>query len=578
MIDKIYRGSENHEVKYSPEPAQGNFRRPGITQLILPYWLSHDKLKAVFLLGIVIAISFYGTYVAVSLNRVQGELTDALIALNWEKLKPLFALSMLLGTGSVLLPIISSYASGYLGLRWRTWLTHDYVNKWTSNVRYYLLERDGLISNADQRIAEDIRLMTSKTLDLFISLTSVVVSTVTYSVLLWKISGALNFTVLGRTYSMSGYMVYAAYLYSIVHLLLSHWLGKRLIGLNMHQQTVEADFRHQGMQLRENAEQIAFYRGGERECNQLLSQFARVRANTLAILTRIFCVMFGQSAYAHVFSLLPTLLALPQLLSGKITYGEMVSIIGAYGMLQGTIAFFPQAYTDFTAWLALSNRLRDFEGAINQADAHGRQISYSYRNEQLHCTKLNLRTPGGSLLTQVENWRVEKGERWLIKGRSGSGKSTLLRVCAGLWDFGEGKIDLAPEGASLFLPQKSYIPEGTLKDALCYPHDSSMFSDERCRQALHDCCLSGLMDFLAVHKRWQQTLSGGEQQRLALARVLLQRPEYIFLDEATSGLDIQTEQQIYAVLTAQLSQSALVSVAHRESLAHFHTHTLNLTP
>lgn len=553
--------------------------RPTIAQLLLPFWRSNESWIALGLLAAILTISFTATYGHVKLNKVQGSLTDALVALNWEALKPLLVASMLLGLITVLMPIVSTALTGYLDLRWRTWMTRDFLEKWTANAHFYKIERDGLVSNAEQRIAEDIRLTTDTSLNLFTSLTGVVVNTVTYSILLWNISGALDFKIDDTQVSIPGYMVIAAYVYCAMHLWLSHWLGKVLIGLNNHKQTVEADFRYQGMQVREYAEQVAFYRGGGIEKKHLNDRFQRVRTNTISIINRTFKVMFGQHMFAHLFSLLPTLLALPLLLGGKITYGDMVRITGAYSMLSNSIAFFPQAYIGFTNWLALTNRLRDFQCAISKAENRVSAIEYGHTGDQsLSCTQLQLNTPTGQELTYLEKWQVRPGDRWLITGRSGSGKSTLLRVCAGLWPYGSGKVSLPQASNFLFLPQKSYIPTGTLKEALCYPHAGAEFDDEECRRALQSAALPALADSLTVYDRWQQSLSGGEQQRIAIARVLLQRPNYLFLDEATSALDPETEHRLYTAMINALPDTTIISVAHRTSLAQYHTKALDLTP
>lgn len=558
----------------SPPPVA---KRPSILGLVTPYWRSVDRWKALALLAVILTISFTTIYAHIALNDVHGKTTDALIKLDWAAIQPLLLLTFGYGLVTVLLPITSTIFQDYLKLRWRTWVTRGLIERWTSGLAYYKLERDNLLSNADQRIAEDTREFVDSSLTLFINVVSVTVSVASYTTVLWSLSGTLGFTAYGMDFAIPGYMVFAAYLYSIAHLAVTHWLGKQLIGLNNHKQTVEADFRFTGMQLRENAEQIAFYKGGVREGDRLQSRFTRVRENMLQILVRTFKVMFGQSMFSHVFSLLPTLLALPLLLQGKITYGDMIKLIGAYMMLTNSLSFFQQAYQHFTQWMAWTNRLRDLHWTFNKAEAQPTHISVTQSETMaLSCRQLTLQSPMHKPLATLKDWQVNAGERWLIRGASGCGKSTLLRACAGLWPYGVGAIELPSGGHSIFLPQKSYIPAGSLKAALCYPAESDQFTDAQCRQALIDCHLENRALSLTETDRWQHVLSGGEQQRLAIGRVLLHRPDFIFLDEATSALDPATEQHLYQTLIKQLPGSAIISVAHRKSLEDFHAHHLDL--
>ncbi|MBN7765262.1 ABC transporter ATP-binding protein/permease [Pectobacterium brasiliense] len=553
--------------------------RPGIGQILMPYWQTPEKYLALFILAVIISINLGTAYISVEANRVSGKFTDALIGLDWEQIKPLFIFSFILGLSAMMLRWVNVLSQGYLALRWRTWMTLHYIRRWTGTSAYYEIERDGALSNIDQRIADDVNELVSASLNFFLSLISVVISTVTYTALLWSVSGVLRFSFMGSDWAISGYMVYALYIEYILQVALSHWLGKALIKLNMNQQNAEGDFRFLGVQLRENAEQIAFYQGGTREGERLAQRFARVRDNALSVLLRGFKVSFGQSLFSHFLSPLPTLLALPQLLRGEITFGDLTRIQMAYGSLGATLSYFMQAYQSFTRWLALTKRLQDMEAALNKSVRTSSPIRVTEHDGlEFSCENLRLLTPDGRALTALDDWQVLPGERWMINGASGVGKSTLLRACAGLWQHGSGAISLPRHCRTLFLPQKSYLPTGTLKAALCYPSNVRDFTDEQCRQALIDSKLADMASQLDDEDRWQQRLSGGEQQRMAIARALLHRPDFIFLDEATSALDPETEQQVYQALVTALPDSAIISVAHRESLAALHTHHLHLTP
>ncbi len=553
--------------------------RPRLRDLILPYWTSRDSWRGWILLAIKVVLMFTSVYLAVWSNKLSGQVVDAMVKREWDGLLPVLALAWTAGMLTMLVSMVVSFTVlEFLQYEWRTSMTRWFLHEWTRHRTYYAIERDGCVDNADQRISQDIARFVELTLFLLLNPIHVVVSAVSFTFVLWKLSGTLSFTFQGIDFAIPGYMVYLVYAYSAGALLVSHLAGRPLIKLFNVRQTVEANFRYQGMQLRENAEQIAFYDGGDQERRRMEQSFEAVRENWRAIIFRTVKMVLARETYLHTGSLLPTAAALPRYLSGAISMGDVTRISGAFVQVSSSLTFFTQAYANFTEWWALGNRLRDLLGAVEAVRAQPTEIHIDRTGgTDIAVQGLALRKPGGEPLASIPPLRLQQGERWLLRGTSGAGKSTLLRAVAGIWPYGEGEIRHPGAGRLMFLPQRSYIPQGTLKAALCYPGQPGDFDDERVRQVLREVRLPELADRLHDTDRWQQKLSGGEQQRLAIGRALLQRPDYLFLDEATSALDPDTEQALYQALLEALPHGTLVSVAHRESLAGYHDHVLDLT-
>ena len=557
-------------------------QRPRLRDLILPYWTSRESWRGWILLAIKLTLMFTSVYVAVWSNRLQGQVVDALVKREWDGIWRSLGLSWIAGMVAMLVSMVLLFVvTELLQYEWRTAMTRRYLAAWTERRAYYAIERDNRLDNADQRISQDIPRFIELTLFLFLNPIHVVVSAISFSVVLWNLSGTLQFTLWGIGFSIPGYMVYLVYAYSAGALLVSHLTGRPLIHLFNLRQTVEANFRYRGMQLRENAEQIAFYDGGAREHKRLDESFEEVRANWRDIIVRNAKLILARETYTHTFSsqLLPTAAALPRYLSGAITMGDVTRVGGAFTAVSSSLVFFSLAYVNFTEWWALGNRLRGLLGALDEAKQRPAGIHVARTPEPaIEAHGLALQKPDGQPLATIPVVHMRKGERWLVRGASGAGKSTLLRAVAGIWPYGEGDIRQPDGGRMMFLPQRSYIPQGTLKAALCYPGQPGDFDDGRVRQALREVRLPALAERLHDSDRWQQKLSGGEQQRLAICRALLHRPDYLFLDEATSALDPDTERALYQALVHALPESTLVSVAHRESLVAYHDHVLDLTP
>ena len=477
------------------------------------------------------------------------------------------------------------YLRQMLGFRWRQWLTDRFLNEWLGDRAFYRIERDRLADNHDQRITDDLQSFATTTLSLSLDLLSTVVTLVSFITILWSLAGALTFTLGGTPIAIPGYMVWAAALYAVAGSLVIQKVGHPLVSINYQQQRVEADFRFGLIRVRENAEQIAFYDGEKTETRTAQNLFTRIRDNWWRVMKYTKRLTFVLSFYGQIAIIFPLVVAAPRYFAGAFSFGVLMQISSAFNTVSDSFSWFINSYSTLVEWRATVNRLREFKRvmrashlkeSVSPATEHGGINLHYVDAERLSTSSLKLALPNGDALADIGNVTIEPGSRWLVRGKSGSGKSTFMRAIAGLWPFGDGAID-APVGARMmFVPQTSYLPIGTLKAALAYPSAADAFSDDACREALRACHLERYADRLGETGHWTRTLSPGEQQRLAGARVLLHKPDFLFLDEATSALDPDNEARLYHLFNERLPKAAIVSIAHRESLAAFHGDTIDV--
>jgi vitamin B12/bleomycin/antimicrobial peptide transport system ATP-binding/permease protein len=555
------------------EDAGARRQFPSVFRLLLPYWRTRDGLISLLMLLVVISSGWAFTYVMLWNNNWTGKFYDAIGTSHFQVLPKMLLQFLLVAMASSAVQITGAMLQEIVQIRWRRWLTTWLIEQWLSRNIFYRIERDRQLENIDQRIAEDVKLFVNDTLMLALGFLSVPVSVVTFSVVLWRIGGPLFVHFGASSYALHGYLVAAAFAYTGGIFAATHWLGRRLITLTARQHRTEGDFRVLMVRIREFAEQIAFFQGQATEHERLKQSFRIVVSNlyvTLWVNTRVslFTNVIGQ-----VSSVIPTLLVLPQLMSGALTLGGLMKSNSAFGSVTSNLAFFPQSYPGFASWRAEANRLREF---LYVSETEPRQEITMEQSQagEVFARGVTLHAPAGGALARVPDFVLEAGQRCIVRGRSGSGKSTLLRGLAGLWPYGEGTVS-RPTEDTFFLPQRSYIPPGSLKAVIAYPNDASAYTDRECEELLHACGLSTYAHALQEEDNWSTRLSGGEQQRVAFARVLLAKPSTVFLDECTSALDSQSENELYSLLIERLHDATIVSVAHRKELLEFHDTTLN---
>jgi putative ATP-binding cassette transporter len=559
-----------------------------VWQLAVPYWRSEEKGRAWSLLAAIVAMTFGIVYMLVLLNEWNRKFYNALENKNSDDFFALLLQFCVLAAIFIVLSIYRTYLQQMLAVRWRIWLSRQYLGEWLGNRVYYRLELDHLgTDNPDQRIAEALRLFTSGTLSLSLGLLRETVTIISFIAILWSVSGPLAFTLSGTHVTIPGYMVWAALLYAIAGSAITYYVGRPLIALNFQQERLEADFRFNLVRMREYAEGVALYKGEATEQKGHLARLERIRQNWYGLMhytKRLGAFTIGYGQIAVVF---PYFVAGHRYLSGAIPLGGLTQIANAFGQVQSSLSWFVDSYTDLANWKASVDRLLTFHHALDQATAEA-QVQTGDRitapaGSALQADVAELAVPGkdttpGRIILSGAALELKPGEKVLISGPSGSGKSTLFRMLAGIWPFGRARVRI-PEGARMmFLPQKTYIPIGTLRDAVTYPAAAGTYSDDAIRQMLQSVTLDKLVDELDQERNWSLSLSGGEQQRLAIARALLHRPDWLFLDEATSAMDESGERLIYELLRERLPKTALISIAHRPGVAGYHDRKLVFVP
>ncbi|TYL92269.1 ABC transporter ATP-binding protein/permease [Bradyrhizobium rifense] len=578
-------------VEPDPELSPEEAEQARKDYLLTRFWISArgfwarkgDRLAWPFSIGlgvlIVLTVGFqYG------INVWNRAIFDAIEKRDASTVFHLTAVFFPLAIGSIVLGVAQVFARMGIQRRWRAWLTNSVLTRWLANGRYYQLNLvGGDHENPEYRIAEDLRVATDSPVDFLAGVTSALLSAATFIVVLWTIGGALTVTISGSSITIPGFLVIAAMLYAGIASGSILAIGRQFVQVSEDKNQAEADFRYTLTRVRENGESIALLggeeeeRGGiDRNLTRVLRQWARLAGQHM----RTTLVSQGSSLVAPV---VPLLLCSPKFLDGSMSLGQVMQAASAFTIVQSAFGWLVDNYPRLADWNACARRIASLMMSLDgleraeQGDGFGRIKRGETSNEtMLELNDLSVTLDDGTAVVGETEVAIEPGERLLVAGESGTGKSTLVRAIAGLWPWGGGSVNFHPDRRLFMLPQRPYVPSGSLRRAVAYPGAEDDWTVEEIGEALHKVGLDHLKEKIEEEAPWDQTLSGGEKQRLAFARLLLHNPDIVVLDEATSALDEKSQDKMMKMVIDELPKATIVSVAHRVELEAFHSRKIVL--
>jgi putative ATP-binding cassette transporter len=517
------------------------------------------------------------------MNVWTRDVFDALQTRNSNKFLILTMIYLVLLSASIVISAIYVYARMAVQRRWREWLTNQLIDRWCKDGRYYQLNLvGGAPANPECRLADDVRIATEAPVDLVSGMIAAILSAATFVTVLWNIGGALTLHFDELVVTIPGFLVLAAIIHALAASGSTLLIGRRLIPMSEHKNQAEAEFRYDLSHIRENGESIALLQGELEERNSIAKSFNAVLCAWRNISIQTVGTTIVSQGSGYIAAVLPIVLCAPKFLDGAMTLGEVMQAASAFTIVLGAFNWLVDNYPRLADWTASARRIASLQISLDELDCaevqRVKQISLNHaKGPALRLRKLSIRL-GDRQLIAASELAIMPGERVLIIGGSGSGKSTLVRVLAGVWPWAEGQIEMPARSKLFCLPQRAYLPSGTLRRAVNYPDAPDSKSLEQLTDVLHRVGLGRLVEHVDEERSWDQVLSCGEKQRLSFARLLLHRPDIIVLDEATAALDHQSECELMELLCKELADATIVSIAHRPELETYHTRKFALQP
>jgi vitamin B12/bleomycin/antimicrobial peptide transport system ATP-binding/permease protein len=554
-------------------------------RLAYPYWAkAKDRWQAYLLLVASLALIALLVVVTVRFNSWYADWTNAYVGSNYALWKQQLILFFVIAALMVFGGTFNGYIQGWLMVKWRKWMTSEYLGNWMKNHSHYRMRLMGSpTDNPDQRIQEDISGFIGAAMMYTLTLIQNIAMLGTFFVILWNLSNTIPMLIGGVDLSFPGYFIVVALIWAVISTATVHNFGKQLVKLQYNQQMYEADFRFSMVRVREYSEQISLLKGEGVEHAGIMGRFNNVIGNTFRLMGRNVKLGMWNTGLSMFMGVIISCLLGPAYFAGQIPggYGAIMQISMAFATVEGTFTFFQTSYAGLAGWKATSNRLTDFlENARKSEEIWAKsEISVKeHKKDDIEIKNLAVNLPNGKLQISAKDIVIKHGDKVLIKGKTGAGKTTLFRVLSTLWPFGKGSV-LMPEGKSVMvLPQQPYFPFGTLAGAICYPDPLDKFSRSDIEKALRDVDLEKFISRLDDVGFWNQQLSGGEQQRVSLARAMLHAPDYLFFDEATGSVDEPSEEVLYRTLLNRMKDSTIISIGHRSSLEKFHKRKIVAEP
>lgn len=538
------------------------------------YWKGRMRRRAWFLSGAVLALVLTNVAVALLINRWNKFFFDALEKKDVSNVGLGIFIVLGLAFAAAAVAVGTVHARMRLQLAWRKWLTHSLIERWLSDRRFYQLTIvAGEGAHPEFRIADDVRLAAEPLVDFAIGLANAILAAAAFFGVLWLVAGSIS---IGPV-TIPGYMVFASLLYAGLTSAAMVWIGKPLIKRVEQKNAGEARLRYELTRVRESAENIALIGGDDDERARLDETFADLAGRWLRVIAKQAHMTWVSNANAVLAPVAPLLLSAPKYLAGELTLGELMQIATAFMQVQIALNWLIDNAIRLAETLASAQRVVELTDALDDLDQsigrHGTSdtvvLGFS-PDEAIHIEELSLTQQNGTIMIEGASTVIQRGEKVLVRGESGTGKSTLIRAMAGLWPWGSGRILRPKRSTVAFMPQRPYLPLGTLRHALVYPSSDDGGSDDKLRDALRQVGLSHMTERLDDEDQWDQILSGGERQRIAFARLLIHPPDIVIMDEATSALDEMSQAKMMGFFRNELAAATLLSVGHRPGLENYH--------